>query len=116
MSNKSKAQTKVPSSLIPFFCQFNGPGQGEMKQDEFWVLAELGRLKNPRVLNALEAYLVHGRDRDWACGMYGISVSYFSQRLKVIHRTWMLTEVLRAVSHTDEHEKPKIQGKGNACG
>lgn len=116
MSNKSGTQTKALSSLVPFFCQLNGPGQGELNREAFWVLAELGRLKNPRVLNALEAYLVQGRDRDWACGMYGVSVSYFAQRLKVIHRAWMLTEVLRAVSHTSKDEKQKPQEKGNICG
>ncbi|EDV5023999.1 hypothetical protein ID80_004636 [Salmonella enterica subsp. enterica serovar Ball] len=97
--------------LLPFLCQGGGNElkAGGVNRTVFWVLAELSRQRNARVVNALEAYLVLGWPREDACHQYGISVSYFSQRLKMMNQTWRLAQVLgrRLVESTQGHHEQR---------
>lgn len=83
--------------LLSLLGQSEGPvlSAGSFSRSGFWVLSELARMRNARVADALEAYLVLGWTRGEACHQYGISVSYFTQRLKVMERAWRLCQFLR---------------------
>ncbi|WP_079843297.1 PapB/FocB family fimbrial expression transcriptional regulator, partial [Salmonella enterica] len=83
------------SAVISLFCQSGGLVPGKVGITMFRVLAELARMKNPRILNALEVYLVQGLPREHACSMYGVDGSYFSRQLMALNRVWKLTEILR---------------------
>ncbi|EMK1730660.1 hypothetical protein V8N76_003943 [Salmonella enterica] len=98
------------SAVMSLFCQHKGLVPGEVSVTTFRVLAELARMKNPRILNALEVYLVQGLSREHVCSMYGVDGSYFSRRLMALNRVWQLTEILRmdqnmAVSTDEKQEK-----------
>ncbi|HCM1959214.1 TPA: hypothetical protein N3A34_003350 [Salmonella enterica subsp. houtenae serovar 43:z4,z23:-] len=82
-------------ALLALFCQQRALAPGEVSSTTFRVLAELGRVRNVRVLNAMEAHLVQGWTREEASTMYGVSPSYFSRRLADLNRVWQLTEILR---------------------
>ncbi|EBV0313658.1 hypothetical protein EBK54_24640 [Salmonella enterica subsp. enterica] len=88
----------------------SGPGAGlhagEMNTISFYILAELSRVRNPRMLSALEMHLVQGSEREVACTRYGVNPGNFSRKLAGINRVWQLTEALRAMD--DKQETPKI--------
>lgn len=82
-------------ALLALFCRQRALVPGEMSPTTFRVLAELGRVRNGRILNAMEAHLVQGWTREKASAMYGVSPGYFSHRLADLNRVWQLTEILR---------------------
>ncbi|EGO0706236.1 hypothetical protein ITK37_004637 [Salmonella enterica] len=82
-------------ALLSLFCQQKTLVPGEVDITTFRVLAELARMRNPRIVNALEVYLVQGESREHACSMYGVDSSYFSRRLMALNRVWQLTELLK---------------------
>lgn len=82
-------------ALLALFCQQRALSPGEVSPTTFRVLAELGRVRNGRILNAMEAHLVQGWTREEAGAMYGVSPGYLSRRLADLNRVWQLTEILR---------------------
>lgn len=82
-------------ALLTLFCQQRALVPGEVSPTMFRVLVELARVRNGRILNAMEAHLVQGWTREKASAMYGVSSSYFSRRLADLNRVWQLTEILR---------------------
>lgn len=82
-------------ALLSLFSQQRTLLPGQINATSFRVLAELGRVRNGRMLNALEAHLVQGWSREEACGMYGVNSGYMSRRLAELNRVWQLTEFLR---------------------
>lgn len=82
-------------ALLALFCQQRALAPGEVTPTMFRVLTELGRVRNGRILNAMEAHLVQGWTREEASAMYGVSPGYLSRRLADLNRVWQLTEILR---------------------
>ncbi|HGJ4005744.1 PapB/FocB family fimbrial expression transcriptional regulator [Salmonella enterica] len=82
-------------ALLALFCQQRALVPGEVPSATFRVLVELGRVRNSRILNAMEAHLVQGWAREEASAMYGVSPGYLSRRLADLNRVWQLTEILR---------------------
>ncbi|EAU6886212.1 hypothetical protein F7396_20100 [Salmonella enterica] len=111
MVEKSVEQAWL-SALLSLFCQQRGLVPGTVDVTTFRVLTELARVKNPRISNALEVYLVQGMPREQACAMYGVDNSYFSRRLSVLNRVWQLTELLK-VNQENTVEASELQGKGH---
>lgn len=83
------------NTLMALFCHERGLIVGQVNRTVFCVLAELARIRNIRILRALEAHLVHGWPREKACSMYGVNVTYFSRRLSALNHVWQLTEILK---------------------
>ncbi|EAX4124290.1 hypothetical protein LDR49_003829 [Salmonella enterica] len=86
------------SALLSLSGPATGLQPGGLGVITFHILADLARIRNPRMLNALEAHLVQGWTRERACSMYGVNVSNFSRRVAGMNRTWQLTEALRTVN------------------
>lgn len=89
----------------------SGPGMGlqagKVNAISFHILAELSRVRNPRMLSALEMHLVRGAEREVACTRYSVNSGNFSRKLAGINRVWQLTEALRAMN--DKQETSKTQ-------
>ncbi|EPP0275053.1 PapB/FocB family fimbrial expression transcriptional regulator [Salmonella enterica subsp. enterica] len=94
MMEKSVEQAWL-SALLALFCQQKALVPGQVDVTTFRVLAELARVKNLRILNALEVYLVQGVPRERACSLYDVDGSYFSRRLSALNRVFQLTEILK---------------------
>ncbi|EAO1992406.1 hypothetical protein E0G79_21780 [Salmonella enterica] len=97
------------NAVTSLLCQRGGLVPGLVGVTTFRVLADLARVKTPRILNALEVHLVQGLSREQACSMYGVDGGYFSRRLKALNRVWQLTEILRM-------EQKMIAGVGETQG
>ncbi|EAB9073277.1 hypothetical protein DUQ64_21290 [Salmonella enterica subsp. enterica] len=88
-------------ALLSLFSQQRTLTPGQLNATAFRVLAELGRVRNGRMLNALEAHLVQGWSREEDCAMYGVNSGYMSRRLTELNRVWQLTEFLRVSRESD---------------
>lgn len=99
-------------ALLSLFCQQRALTAGQLNATTFRVLAELGRMRNERILKAMEAHLVQGWTREEACAMYGVNNSYFSRRLADVNRVWQLTEILRVNRENSSQDGP-LQGEKN---
>ncbi|EDV1506051.1 hypothetical protein ZQ34_003992 [Salmonella enterica subsp. salamae] len=82
-------------ALLALFCQWCALVPGDVNSTTFRILAELARVRNGRILNAMEVHLVQGWTRGKASAMYGVSPGYFSRRVADLNRVWQLTEILR---------------------
>ncbi|EAR6709747.1 hypothetical protein EWN99_24120 [Salmonella enterica] len=90
------------SALLALSGPDAGLHAGEVNTISFHILAELSRVRNPRMLSALEMHLVQGSNRDAACTRYGVNAGNFSRKLAGINRVWQLTEVLRVMDDKSE--------------
>ncbi|EFM0752308.1 PapB/FocB family fimbrial expression transcriptional regulator [Citrobacter sedlakii] len=105
-------------ALLSLFCQQRMLMPGQLNGTAFRVLAELGRIRNDRILNAMEAHLVQGWAREDACSTYGVNPAYFSRRVTELNRVWQLTEILRVSREKtvmtamdeqgDTHDAPEV--------
>ncbi|EBS3707162.1 hypothetical protein EHB58_24005 [Salmonella enterica subsp. enterica serovar Hull] len=94
MVDKQVDQTWL-EALLSLFCQQRLLPPGKVTPTMFRVLAELGRMRNIRILNAMEAHLVKGWTREKVSSMYNVSSGYLSRQLADMNRVWQLTEILR---------------------
>ncbi|EFY5236030.1 hypothetical protein ABVX93_003737 [Escherichia coli] len=103
-SNKGNMRGDTLSDLEWFgaLLSLSGPVAGlipgEVDIATFHILADLARIRNPGMLNALEEYLVHGQGREKVCAEYGVNTINFTRRLAAINRAWFLTEALRGIN------------------
>ncbi|EAO1992768.1 hypothetical protein AAYR83_003395 [Salmonella enterica] len=97
IDKKETANLAWLSALLSLSGPSAGLQAGSLGVITFHILADLARIRNPRMLNALEMHLVQGWTRERACSMYGVNVSNFSRRIAVVNRTWQLTEALKTV-------------------
>lgn len=56
--------------------------QGNVAHEHFMLLIDISSINSQKVIQALEAFLVRGRDRKEVCELYGVSQGYFSIKLR----------------------------------
>ncbi|EBF0843291.1 hypothetical protein ZP13_24810 [Salmonella enterica subsp. enterica] len=100
-------------ALLSLLCQQRTLAAGQLNTTTFRVLAELGRVRNARILKAMEAHLVEGWTREASCAMYGVNNSYFSRRLADFNRVWQLTELLRMKQENGTQGDGVLQGENH---
>lgn len=55
---------------------------GAVAQEHFMLLIDISSINSPKVIQALEAFLVTGKSRKEVCELFGVSQGYFSIKLK----------------------------------